>query len=236
MLLKIFCFVIAFLVSAAPICSSAELRDENLLQGIPPGYKIDFQAKKGNMIMMEMVPHGESVKNWTEMVTTNIYLGLKSATPESYRAEIGQMWGAVCKGSQFAPVTKGKENGYPFSIWIQVCPLNPSTGKPEYTWFKAIKGNDSFYVVQKAFKFQPSEKQNTKWMQYFHSIIVCDSRLKGHPCPKVTKYILPNQISIGQGGTRIRKNARAVHISCQACFRSNYFSLPTRIRMPLAPP
>jgi len=187
MFLKIFFFVMALLVSAEPVCSSAELRDENLLQNIPSGYKIDFQTRKGNMILIEMVPQGESVRNWTEMVTTNIYLGLKSATPESFQAKMQQMWGASCKDSHFAPVTKGKENGYPFAIWIQICPLNQSTGKPEYTWFKAIKGNDSFYVVQKAFKFKPPEEQIPKWMQYLRSVIVCDARRNDHPCPKVGK-------------------------------------------------
>ncbi|OPY91526.1 MAG: hypothetical protein A4E72_00099 [Syntrophus sp. PtaU1.Bin208] len=186
MLLKnLSCFVIALLVLAAPLCASAELKDENLIQNVPSGYKIDFQTRKGNMILMEMVPQGESVQDWTEMVTTNIYLGLKNVTPEGYQTKMQQMWGAACKGSESASITKGKENGYPFAIWMQVCPLNPSTGKPEYTWFKAIKGNDSFYVVQKAFKSNPSGKQITQWMQYFRSIIVCDTRLKGHSCPKV---------------------------------------------------
>ncbi|WP_139198242.1 hypothetical protein [Syntrophus gentianae] len=139
------------------------------------------------MILMEMVPQNQTVQDWTEMVTTNIYLGLKNVTPESYQEKMQQLWGASCKGSEFASVTKGKENGYPFAIWMQVCTLNPSTGKPEYTWFKAIKGNDSFYVVQKAFKFNPSGKQITQWMQYFRSIIVCDTRLKGHSCPKTAR-------------------------------------------------
>jgi len=187
MIARIFLIVIVFLVSAAPSCFSAQFRDENLLQSIPPGYKIDHQIKKGNMILMEMVPEGESVKKWTEMITTNIYLGLKTVTLESYRAEMEQMWGAVCKGSQFGQITKGKENGYPFSLWYQICPMNLSTGKPEYTWFKAIKGNDSFYVVQKAFKFKPPEQQQNKMIQYFRSVTVCDARRKDRPCPKITK-------------------------------------------------
>ncbi|OPY15131.1 MAG: hypothetical protein A4E70_00831 [Syntrophus sp. PtaU1.Bin005] len=187
MLLKVFCFVLASLVWAAAVCSSAELRDENLVLNIPSGYKVDYQVRQGNMLLTEMVPHHQSVKNWTEMVTINTHLGLRNISPESYRAKIQQLWDASCKGSQFAPVTKGKENGYPFVLWLSVCPLNPSTGKPEYTWFKAIQGNDSFYVVQKAFKFNPSEEQITQWMTYFRSIRVCDSRLKDRPCPKVMK-------------------------------------------------
>ena len=169
-----------------PSVCFAELKDENLLQNLPKGYKVDFQTKQGDMVMTEMVPESESVKNWTEMVTTQIFLGLKNATPETFQAYMQKTWTASCAASTVTPVTNGKENGYPFSIWIQTCPANPSTGKPENTWLKAIKGNDSFYVVQKAFKFTPSHDQITQWMQYFHSVMVCDTRLADNACPSLT--------------------------------------------------
>ncbi len=170
-----------------PMICLAQLSDENLLQSLPQGYKIDFQTKQGSMIMTEMVPQTETVDNWTEMITVQIFLGLKNATPEQFQAFMAKAWLGACRNGEVAPITKGEENGYPFSIWVQACPLNQATGKPEKTWFKAIKGNDSFYVVQKAFKFDPSKEQIAKWMQYFRSVAVCDTRLADHPCPKLEK-------------------------------------------------
>ena len=184
--MKITSLLLSLLLMLPSLCF-AELTNENLLQNMPKGYKVDFQTKQGNMVMTEMVPQSESVKNWAEMVTTQIFLGLKNATPESFQAYMQKTWGASCTASTATPVTSGKENGYPFSIWIQTCPENQSTGKPENTWFKAIKGNDSFYVIQKAFKFTPSNDQITQWMQYFHSAMVCDTRLADSPCPALTK-------------------------------------------------
>ena len=49
--------------------------------------------------------------------------------------------------------------------------------------FKAIQGNDSFYVVQKAFKFSPSREQVVTWTRYLRKIAVCDSRLPERRCP-----------------------------------------------------
>lgn len=170
-----------------PTVCFAQLSDENLLQNLPQGYKIDLQTKKGNMIMTEMVPQAETVNNWTEMLTTQVFLGLKNTTPDQFQALIAKTWIAISKGGEVTSVTKGEENGYPFSIWLQTCPLNPATGKPERTWVKAIKGNDSFYVVQKAFKFDPSKKQVVQWMQYFRSVAVCDTRLADRQCPKLEK-------------------------------------------------
>lgn len=184
--MKLSYFLLSLLLALPSVCL-AELKDENLLQNLPNGYKVDFQTKQGNMVMTEMVPQAETVKNWTEMVTTQIFLGMKNATPEQFQAFMAKSWLAACKGGEVAPITKGEENGYAFSIWLQACPLNQSTGKPEKTWFKAIKGNDSFYVVQKAFKFDPSKDQITQWMQYFRSVMVCDTRLADRPCPKLEK-------------------------------------------------
>lgn len=177
----------ACLLALLPLLGHAELKDENLVHGLPTGYKIDFQARKGNMIMTEMVPQAESVKNWTEMLTSQIFLGLKTATPDAFRAFMQQTWAASCKGAEFATVASGQENGYPFAVWIQACPLNTSTGKPEHTFFKAIKGNDSFYVVQRAFKSSPTNEQVTAATEHLRGVTVCDSRLPDRPCMKVDK-------------------------------------------------
>ena len=58
--------------------------------------------------------------------------------------------------------------------------MNP---KPEITWFKAVQGNDSFYVVQKAFRFMPPQEQMTKALAYLGTVKVCDSRRTDRACP-----------------------------------------------------
>jgi hypothetical protein len=94
-------------------------------------------------------------------------------------------WAESCKGAGFTDLAAGTENGYGFEVWMQDCPKNEQTGKPERVWFKAIKGNDSFYLVQKAFRFLPEQDQATRWIQYLRSIQVCDSRLPDRSCPKI---------------------------------------------------
>jgi hypothetical protein len=164
---------------------SQQMENENLLQTVPLGYKIGFQTKRGQMLMTEFVPERESVDNWTEMVTTQVFLGLKRPTPNEFRQLMQKSWASSCKGAGFADVAAGDENGYAFEVWIQDCPKNEQTGKPERVWFKAIKGNDSFYLIQKAFRFLPEPGQVVHWTQYLGSIQVCDSRLPDRSCPKV---------------------------------------------------
>ena len=72
---------------------------------------------------------------------------------------------------------------WPTLNWRIACPLNRTTGKPEFTWFKAMQGNDSLYVVQVALKARPSEETTTRWMDYLRTVRACDTRLPDRACP-----------------------------------------------------
>ncbi len=172
--------ILALLFAAS---AAAQLVNENLLVELPPGYKIAFPTKKNNMLMNEMVPASETVDNWTEMVTVQIFFGLKT-TPEQFAGRLNNGWLASCPGSSATTVVSAVENGYPALLWLLDCPRNPATGKPEMTWVKAVAGNDSFYVVQKAFRFSPSKDQVVQWTKFLKSVAVCDSRIAARACPR----------------------------------------------------
>lgn len=174
----------ALVISMVALLSSPAFAapGENLLVSLPDGYKVDFQKREGKMLMTEMVPKAESVKDWTEMVTVQVFNGLKS-TPEAFRDRINGLWSKSCPGAQSAPITSAIENGYPMTMWLASCPLNKDSGKPELTFMKAIAGKDSFYVVQKAFKFAPSKEQTATWTQFLKKVGVCDTRLPDRACP-----------------------------------------------------
>ena len=168
------------LTFAAP--SARALEGEVLLVTVPKGYKIGYEKKAGNQIMTEMVPERETVKDWTEMVTVQIFLNMRGVTPAAYRERIEKLWAGACVRSEFAKVKEGADGGYPTLTWFQRCPHNNATGKPELTWMKAIQGRDSFYLVQKAYKFEPSAEQKKQWGDYLDSVSVCDTRRPEQPC------------------------------------------------------
>lgn len=165
--------------------ASAQLKDENLLQGMPAGYKIGFQERQGPIILTEMVPESESVEEWTEMVSSQLFIGLKSVSPETFRAESRKKWLEACKDGNFAEISSGEESGYPMALWMLSCPHSKAPGRPEITWFKAIRGQDAFYVVQKSFRFEPSNEQVQQSMRYLRQISVCDTRIPQRACPVI---------------------------------------------------
>jgi hypothetical protein len=112
-------FCIAIVASAA----RAELENENLLAKLPAGFKIDFQQKNKDMLINEMVPVGETVNNWTEMVTVQVFYNL-NATPDQFKGKMEAGMAAACPGSESHEIAQGDENGYPSIVWLQSCPLN----------------------------------------------------------------------------------------------------------------
>ena len=136
--------------------------------------------------MTEYVPAGETVQNWTEMVTVQVFLNMRDVTPAQYRKRMERMWGEACPGSQVKNARDGDVNGYPTMTWALRCPSNAKTGKLEYTWMKAVQGRDSFYLVQKAYRFEPTEAQIDSWERFFDDVRVCDTRRSAQACPAGT--------------------------------------------------
>lgn len=165
-----------------PTTAWAQLDGENLLQIRPPEYQISLQERQGQRIVTEMIPAKETADTWTEQVATQIFLET-DVTPTQYQEFSAQEWRISCPDARLLPGTEGKDNGYPFSLWIQVCPRDTRTGQPEYAWYKAIRGQDNLYVVRKAFRFEPNEEQVKTWVHYLRSIRVCDPRRPDAPCP-----------------------------------------------------
>jgi len=161
------------------------LRYENLLLELPDGFKIDFTHRRGNVQLIEMVPEGESVEDWSQMVTTTIVHGGIRLSPGEYLARMERLWRGQCPGSASAMIRQGEENGYAFALWLLSCEHFPDTGLPEMTWLKAIRGNDSFYLVQKAWHRHPEQHEIEAMMHYLKKVQVCDSRLPDRACPAV---------------------------------------------------
>ena len=175
----------AFFALAAALAvgsPASALENENLLVSLPRGYKVGYQKTTPKGSVSEMVPTNETVESWTEMVTVQIFLNVRGATPTQYRDRLQKLWSNACADSEFAKVRDGIENGYAALTWMQKCPVHPQSGKPEATWLKAVQGRDSFYLVQKAFKFDPSAEQRREWGKFLEGVRVCDTRLPGRPC------------------------------------------------------
>lgn len=159
---------------------------ENIIQALPQGYQVGFNTIQGKVQLTQLVPAGQTVDNWNELVATQIFLGgaPQKSLGDFYRAT-ADAWGQACPGAQQELVKTGPEKGYEVAFWIQICPQNPQTKKPEFTWFKALAGKDNFYLVQKSWAYEPNQNEVAKWSGYLRDIYLCDNRNSETPCPQV---------------------------------------------------
>jgi hypothetical protein len=171
---------IAFLIA---VCTAHA--NEFLLHAAPQDYKVAFQTRKGNLQHVEMIPRSESLKNWSEMLTTQIFFGgVPQGTPVRFYEWVAERWRASCPTATAQLIRHGTEKGYPFAFWMLTCESLPATSKPENTWFKAIQGRDSFYLVQKAWRREPRKEEIVTWTKHLRNVAVCDSRAGGDKaCP-----------------------------------------------------
>jgi hypothetical protein len=177
------CLPVIALCSTAPALAQSKLLDENLISPVPTGFQIGMHANNGPMTIAEFVPDGETVKDWSKMVTVQIFHNLHGVDPDAFSDGMKTRWLAACAGSEVHKIKNGLENGYPFSLYLYACPLNPATSKPENMFAKVISGSDSLYSVQFAYKIPLDTEIITPTMTYLGSIKVCDTRLPDRPCP-----------------------------------------------------
>jgi hypothetical protein len=155
---------------------------ENLLFSPPKDFKVGYQSNRDNRLMTEFVPAAETVEDWTQMLTVQIYRGA-TVDAATFLQAVGKRYMDACAGTTAKGVYTGQVNGYVVSMLLLKCPMNPATGKPETTAFRVIKGKDALYSVQRAWRAVPSDQELDVVMHALARVTVCDTRAPEHPCP-----------------------------------------------------
>lgn len=161
----------------------AQLQDENLLASVPEGFVLGYNAAQDGQEIYEFVREGETVEDWTAMVTIQIFHGLADVPPDAFGSQLADGWKGACPDSTVNKLVEDQINGFPYSLWAFTCANNPQTGKPETMWFKGISGSDSYYSVQYAYRLPPDDDRETVALTYLVSASACDTRKPERPCP-----------------------------------------------------
>jgi hypothetical protein len=152
-----------------------------MLSEVPKGYKVVHRMANEFGAIQEFIPEGETLLQWTEMLTVQILRHQPGYVLSDFRAALEGLWCSMCPGSSSEFVEAGFEQLRPTLMWSMICPLNRMTGKPELTWIKIVMGDGKLIVVQKAFKFKPSAEAIAFWISYLREVRVNDD--VGCPAP-----------------------------------------------------
>lgn len=123
---------------AGPAFAQSLMVTETLLLSPPQDFRAGFQSDSGNRLMTEFVPSSETVEDWKQMLTVQIYRGA-TVDASSFLGGIGKRYTDACPGTTAKGIYTGQVNGYVVSMLLLKCPLNPGTGKPETTAFVCVR-------------------------------------------------------------------------------------------------
>jgi hypothetical protein len=177
--------------SATTALGQSLIDAENLLFSPPKDFKVGFQSNHDNRLMTEFVPVAETVEDWSQMLTVQIYRGA-TVDAATFLQGVGKRYMDTCSGTTAKGIYTGQVNGYVVSMLLLKCPMNPGTGKPETTAFRVIKGKDALYSVQRAWRAVPSDQDLDDVMHTLAKVTVCDTRTPEHPCPPF-ESLVPNK-------------------------------------------
>lgn len=156
----------------------------------PPGYKfvggIVQPREPGKELSGEYIPVNETAENWSEMITMSIMFGageIAGSTPERYLNYTIGIYNKTCSTVSVDGPKVGATGNYPNATLFLGCPMNLVTHKPDYTFWRVIKGQQNMYLIAKTFTFPPTPAQATEAWKYVNSIYICDSFLSPTPCP-----------------------------------------------------
>jgi hypothetical protein len=179
---------VCIICASNSVFGEASIEAENLLLAPPRDFKIGYQSNHDRQSMTEWVPSQETVEDWSQMLTAQIFRGA-NVDAAGFLQGLGKRYMDACPGTTAKGIFTGKINGYVVSMLLLKCPNNPATGKPETTAFRVIKGRDALYSVQRAWRSVPSDQQVAKVMQGLSKVTVCDTRTPDHPCPSFESLI-----------------------------------------------
>lgn len=135
-----------------------------LLTGYPQGFQTAYEKVNGPSYIRELVPVGESVDNWTKMMTISGIKGLASKADITPKIVLSNMAGGfkrACPNSFSAQVvTEGKLSGFDSFVAVVSCGVSPATGgkSSETALIAVIKGQSDYYTIQWAERSAPSNE------------------------------------------------------------------------------
>ncbi|WP_162875453.1 hypothetical protein [Sphingomonas crusticola] len=146
--------VTAALAGTISLSGVAEAR--NLMLPPVPGFVEGYRQTQGQNAILELVPRGQNVNNYTKMVTMQRVAGTR-VPANRFLAEFARRYQASCPRAAVLAQPMGVAGGVRLD-----CPRHPRTGRTETVLARAIDDGTGIYLVHFTFKYIPAPGE-TRW-------------------------------------------------------------------------
>ena len=137
--------------------AASAARADHLVSPALTGFVVGYEAANEEQSIREEVPAGETVQNWTRMVTTQRFGGAAARlTPANLLAVMARDLSASCPGSRTSRVVTGSIGENATARYRADCPLLAQTGKPETFIILVVSDGEDLHAKQVAFRRVPT--------------------------------------------------------------------------------
>lgn len=186
---------LAPLAMASAMAAEQTVLGEQLYLTPPKDWTVAFHNRLGNtghqVDFTELVPAGQTVQDWKEMVVVQMLMSKPSHTPQEILEEQLPQVQQSCEAVEAGPIQASTENGYDSALRVVSCSRNKRWGKGEINVYRVIRGRDRTYVLSRSWRGEAFAKDRSpvppdvlsSWSAYLLQAVLCDSRDAEHPCP-----------------------------------------------------
>ena len=127
--------VLPILVAATiPVGTSAQVPNRQVYLPPTPDFVPGYSARQGRQTLVELVPKGQTVKNFTRMISFQTAPAPRGVTEQVYVAAFTKGYIARCPGAKAIVVPMANRTA---GVRID-CPRHPATGQSETVFARAI--------------------------------------------------------------------------------------------------
>ena len=130
-------------------------KGEVYIAGLPKGWGVGFQESNEIGHHVEWVPRGQPAKDWRDMIAYQLFPKLIDLSPDQFLAKLADHYAQSCEQVLATDIEGMPANGYPGALRVLACTRNKLTGMGEVTLFRAVMGEEAFYVAQRAWRMDP---------------------------------------------------------------------------------
>lgn len=175
---------IGFIMIATAIGSAAigAPAAERLASPPLPQFVVGYSAGNTVQSIREEVPRGETVKDWSRMVTTQRFMGLAArATPAQYANNMLAGLPQKCPGAAISPVANLSVSGRPAIRFEVDCPAAPGRDREMFILL-AVAGRADMHVKQVAFRGSLTPDSLAWGRNFVSSTVLCQPGVRQAGC------------------------------------------------------
>jgi hypothetical protein len=145
--------LVASLLLAGPSAAQQTLAAERQVS-LPAetGLVVAHQEREGRGILVELVPEGETVENYSRMVTLQTAPDTGNIPEDAFLREFGERYGAACPNTGVTEVPFGSDGASGLRL---DCPRHPATDRMETVFVRVMDLGRDLAIVQITMRFFP---------------------------------------------------------------------------------